>query len=187
MVLEAKVHGLPDLKAALAEIPRALRRRALREALAAGARLVRDASRRAAPILKASTFSGASALRRGVRAVGTLRRSISVRTSRRDRAAGNVGVFVNVRPVRGGKRGGNSPTDPFYWRWQNFGWNPARGRNNAARLGLRKRVHRKRDALATTVKQGARFLEAGAARLGDALQVFIQRIGPAIAKFNNRK
>ena len=44
--ITAKVRGLPDLKAALLAIPRELRRRALRTALAAGARAVRDEAKR---------------------------------------------------------------------------------------------------------------------------------------------
>jgi len=185
MVVEAKFRGLPDFKAALAEIPRNLRRRALREALAAGGRLVRDEMRRRAPILKTTTHAGASALRRGVRAVGTVRKAIVVRTSKRDRSAGNVGVFVNVRPAKGSNAGAKSPRDPFYWRWLNFGWNPASG-SSGGRLGRRGKRQR-RQVISAKLRQGARFLEAGAGKLGDALQAFVARIGPAIAKFNKRK
>jgi HK97 gp10 family phage protein len=159
--ISAKVSGLPDLKAALAAIPRELRRRALRTALAAGARAVRDEAKRRAPVLKASTYAGASAIRRGVRKPGTLQKAIVVRTSKVARRAGNVGVFVNVRPAKGGNRGAKSPNDPYYWRWQEFGWNSPGGS-----------------------KPGAKFLQAGAAKLLEALRIFGERIGPQLAKFN---
>lgn len=159
--ISATVTGLPELKAALLAIPRELRRRALRNALAAGARAVRDEARRRAPVLKASTYAGSSAIRRGVRKPGTLQKAIIVRTSKVARRAGNIGVFVNVRPAKGGNRGAKSPNDPYYWRWQEFGWT-SRGGD----------------------KPGARFLQAGAAKLEQALRIFIDRIGPQIAKFN---
>lgn len=157
----AKVRGLPDLKAALLAIPRELRRRALRTALAAGARAVRDEAKRRAPVLKTSTYFGSSAIRRGTRKPGTLQKAIVVRTSKLARRAGNVGVFVNVKPAKGGNRGAKSPNDPYYWRWQEFGWRSAGGS-----------------------KPGVAFLRAGAGKLMDALRIFQQRIGPELEKFN---
>ena len=63
-----------------------------------------------------------------------------VRVSRASKAAGHVGVFVNIRPAEGtqyvkhnllgvkyktikreSQRGARSPNDPFYWRFVNFG------------------------------------------------------------------
>lgn len=179
-VIGAKVTGIPELKQALRELPQKLRVRALRNALAAGARVVQRAARAATPVISAA----APAVLRGRRRPGTVRKAISVRTSRVARAAGNVGVFVNVRPakgakfktttttvlglrvkqrrqVRGSQRGANSPDDPFYWRFLNFG----------TRTGTRPFA----------------FLEAGVARLGDALRVFTERIGPQIQKLNRPK
>lgn len=149
-MIEAKVHGIPDLKAALASIVPKLRRRALRNALAAGARLVRDEARQKAPVLKPE-------LRVPYRKPGTVKKAITVRTSKVARRAGDVGVFVNVRPAKAGQRGAKSPTDPHYWKFLEFG----------------------------TVKMRARpFLQEGAKRLGDALQKFISVIGPQIEKLN---
>lgn len=155
-----KIGGLPELKAALLAVPRNLRRRALRDALAVGARIIRDEARRRAPVLRFTTYSGASVIRRGVRAPGTLRKAISVRTSKVARRGGDVGVFVNVRPAKGADRGTYSPRDPYYWRWQEFG---------------------------TIKKPGAGYLQAAGQRLGDALRAFTARIGPAIGKFNTTK
>lgn len=156
-MISAKVHGIPDLKAALAGIVPKLRVRALRNALAAGARVVqREARAKAAPVLSAASVP----VRKGYRKSGTVRKAISVRTSSIARRKGDVGVFVNVRPAKRGQRGAKNPNDPFYWRWLEFGANhmPAR-----------------------------EFLQAGGKRLGEALQVFKRTIGPQIAKLNKPK
>ena len=170
-MIEARVTGIPDLKAALAGIVPKLKVRALRNALAAGARVVQKAGRGATPVIDAAAL----AVRKGYRKPGTVRKAISVRTSKVARAAGNVGVFVNVRPAKGAKyitqgrqrllkrasqRGAKSPNDPYYWRWIAFG---------------------------TRYMRPFPFMQRGADVLPQALQVFIAKIGPAIAKLNNPK
>lgn len=181
-MIAAKVHGLPDLKEALRQLVPKLRRRALRNALAAGARVVQKEARAKAPVLSPASL----AVRKGERASGTVRKAISVRTSKLATRAGDVGVFVNVRPAKKGARGGKVPTDPFYWRWINWGWNAARASDGLGRAGKRaRRALRK----ATTLKRipGRHFLEAGATKLEEALQVFIKAIGPQIEKLNKPK
>ncbi len=153
--ISATVRGLPDLKAALLTIPAKLRRRALRNALAAGARVVRDEARRNAPVLTLG-----NQLRAPYRTPGTVRKAITVRTSKLATRQGDVGVFVNVRPAKKGQRGAKSKTDPFYWRWLEFG----------------------------TSKMAARsFMQPAQAVLQQALQVFLQKIGPQIQKLNGGK
>jgi HK97 gp10 family phage protein len=176
-MIEGKVTGLPDLKEALAGIVPKLRRRALRLALAAGARVVQKAARAKTPALNASSLM----VRKGWRASGTVKKAISVRTSKLSSRRGDVGVFVNVRPLPGAKyktvkglfggqrrvlvkasqRGAKNPNDPFYWRWLNWG----------TKRGVR----------------AVKFIEAGATKLPVALQVFIAKIGPAIEKLNKPK
>lgn len=179
--LDVKVRGIPDLRAALSSIPAKLRVRALREALRAAGLVVRNAARARAPVISAS----APAVRLGYRKPGTLRRAISVRNSKIARQQGDVGVFINVRPapgakfktlrsatgglklrlkVRGSQRGAKSPTDPYYWRWVNFGHKTKGGH----------------------MVPGTHFLEAGADRLEAALGVFQARIIPAIERLNQR-
>lgn len=154
MPFEAKVQGLPDLRAALQGIAPKLRRRALRNALAAGARVVRDAARAQAPVLNTAARSAP------YRKPGTVKGAIAVRTSKVARKRGDVGVFVNVRPAKGPARGARSTRDPFYWRFLEFG----------------------------TSRMGARaFLQPAGAKLAQALSVFLQKIGPAIAKLNGGK
>jgi hypothetical protein len=50
-----QVKGLDELKRKLADVPKALRKRVLRNALAAGAREVRDVAKRNAPTLSLGT------------------------------------------------------------------------------------------------------------------------------------
>jgi HK97 gp10 family phage protein len=123
-MIDVKVLGIPELKAALNSIVPKLRVRALRNALAAGARLVQRQARAATPVLSA----GSLAVRKGYRTPGLLRNSISVRTSKLARRRGDVGVFVNVRPAKRGARGAKNPLDPFYWRYIEFGTAKLRAR-----------------------------------------------------------
>lgn len=121
-----KIEGLNELKQKLAEIPRSLRRKVFQSALRAGANIVRDEARRRAPTLKSP---------RKYRKPGTLKKAIVVRTSKFDTRAGNVGVFVNVKPAKGAvykkgslikesQQGSKSENDPYYWRWIEFGRKP---------------------------------------------------------------
>lgn len=155
-----EVKGLAEAKAALAALPNKLRVRAIRLALAAGARIVRDVARRAAPCLFLATPT---------RNPGTLQRAIAVRTSKVARRRGDVGVFVNVRPLKGkaiaqfksstGLGGGKNPNDPFYWRFVNFGTRKMAARN---------------------------FLAAGARELPAALDKFSATLGPQIQRLNDK-
>ena len=111
-----RIEGLDNLKRKLAEVPKAMRKRVLRNALAAGAREVRDVAKRNAPVMTLGT-----SLKAPYRKPGTVKQAIRVRTSKADRRAGDVGVFVNVRPAKSGQRGARNPNDPFYWRFLEFG------------------------------------------------------------------
>lgn len=157
-----QVRGLDEFKRKLSELPKVMRARVLRNALAAGAREVRDTAKRNAPVL-----SLGGAMKAPYRKPGTVRDAIRVRTSKADRRAGNVGVFVNVRPLPGNKytrttrqtlfrgtvkgwalktrsqRGAKNPNDPFYWRFLEFGT-----KKMAARPFLQKATDRLPQALA---------------------------------------
>lgn len=151
-MIETTVTGLPDLKRALADLVPGLRRRVLRNALAAGARVVRDDAKQRAPVLQPT-------LRAPYRTPGTVKKAIVVRTSKVARRRGDVGVFVNVRPALKGARGAKSKTDPFYWRFLEFG---------------------------TRFMAARPFLQPAAARLGQALAAFTKSLGPAIARLNTK-
>ncbi len=184
----AAIEGLDAAIATLKGLPDKLRKRALRNALAAGARIVRDAAKRATPVLSASD----PAVRKGWRKPGTLKKAITVRTSKAARRAGNVGVFVNVRPAKGAKfsggkqvrasqRGAKNPNDPFYWRFVNWDINPAGFDRRKEGKAERRRLNK---IGAPKQRKGVRFLEAGAAKLGAALDAFKQAMGPVLAKIN---
>lgn len=175
-MIEAKIIGIPDLREALRGVVPKLRVRALRNALAAGARVVQKAAQGATPVINASDLM----VRKGYRKPGTVRKAISVRTSKVSRREGNVGVFVNVKPAKGAQyrttrdafglktrtlkrasqRGAKSPNDPFYFRFLNWG---------------------------TRHIKPFGFLEKGAEQLPQALRVFLSKIGPAIEKLNRPK
>jgi HK97 gp10 family phage protein len=147
-----RIEGLDNLKRKLAEVPKAMRKRVLRNALAAGAREVRDVAKRSAPVLTLGT-----SLKAPYRKPGTVKQAIRVRTSKADRRAGDVGVFVNVRPAKAGQRGAKNPNDPFYWRFLEFG----------------------------TKKMPARpFLQRATSALPKALTIFQERIAKWINETN---
>lgn len=147
-----QVKGLDELKRKLAEVPKAMRKRVLRNALAAGAREVRDVAKRNAPVMTLGTSLSAP-----YRKPGTVKQAIRVRTSKADRRAGDVGVFVNVKPAKAGQRGAKNPNDPFYWRFLEFG----------------------------TRKMAARpFLQRATSALPKALTIFQERVAKWINETN---
>lgn len=150
MVAEVKIEGFDELAKKLREMVPAMRKRVVKNALSAGARLVRDDAKRNAPVLSASVNAP-------YRKPGTLRSAIRVRSSKQARRAGDIGVFVNVKPAKSGLRGAKSNSDPFYWRFLEFG----------------------------TRKMSARsFLKPAAAKLDEALAIFQTQVGRWIEKVN---
>jgi HK97 gp10 family phage protein len=116
--ITVRLQGVEELKRVLARVPDKLRRKGLLKALRVSARLVRDDARLAAPVRQTRKINHRP---------GTVKRAISIRTSKFARRAGDVGVFVSVRPLRGarqirlGAAGANNPNDPYYWRFLEFG------------------------------------------------------------------
>lgn len=153
---KVSISNLAELKTALKGLPDKIRRQALRNALAAGARWIRDIGRAAAPVMDMPTKR---------RKPGTVRDAIVVRTSKFARQRGDVGVFVGVRPLKGsrqkklGRAGRNNPNDPFYWRFLEFG---------------------------TRFMPAHPFLTRAAQQLGRAVDIILAKAGPAIEKLNKR-
>lgn len=155
--ISVSVQGIDAMNKALANAAKSIRTKAVRLALSKAGRLIRDAAKSSAPVLARPTKN---------RKPGTLKAAISVRPSKFSRQQKNEGVFIGVRPLRGartrklGKAGANNPNDPFYWRFQEFGW---------------KNV------------PGQRFLSNAAASKGDAaVQVFMQSVIPQIERLNKK-
>lgn len=179
--VSGRITGLDEAVRALKEIVPKLRVRAIRTALAAGARVYRDEAKRLTPVLSVAVRSRAGVRRNP----GTVRNAIRVRTSKQAKRAGDVGVFVNVVPAKGAafktvkgtallglvktrtrvqtrasKRGANSPTDPFYWRFIEFG---------------------------TRKMRAFGFLQASArSQGGAALSRIVAALGPAVEKLNQK-
>lgn len=198
--IEVRIQGLEEVMAQLRAVPAKLRVRAIRNALSAGARIVRDEARQAAPVLAEPDPR---------RTAGTVRNAIVVRTSKQARRAGDVGVFVNVRPLKasqvraykaGGGKAASNPRDPFYWRWLEFGRQARGSRISAAArrvvrhpgdraalyFGAVRFVRPQKLQRAVGALPAVGFLQRSARRLGDALRQFVQVLGPAAEKLNNR-
>lgn len=152
--IEVKVGGFDALRQALVDAPETIRVKAVRAALRKAGSVFKSAAQAAAPYLVVATK------RRGV---GTVKKAIIVRNSKFARRAGDEGVFIGVRPLRGarqktlGKAGANNPNDPFYWRFLEFG----------------------------TKKMTARpFLSPATSKASEAVAVFMGSVIPQIEKLN---
>jgi HK97 gp10 family phage protein len=117
--IELKLEGVDELLAALRGMPQKLRNRAIRAALRKAARVISVDAKSRTPVMLAPV---------PFRRPGTVKRRISVRNSKFARQAGDEGVFVGVKPLRGradtrryGKASSRNPNDPFYWRFLEFG------------------------------------------------------------------
>ena len=181
--ITVKLEGIGELRRALAALPDKLRRRALVTIMRAGGRVVLKAARAAVPVL---------ATPNAYRTRGLLKRRLSVRVSKQDRRAGDVGVFVNVKPVKGG--GAKNPLDPYYWRFVAFGTKPhdikpktAKALYSGARMvGADLHGGRFFKMVKHPGTQARNFLEAGAAVLPAALAEIQRAAVPAIEKLNKR-
>lgn len=152
--ITVQLHGVDELKRALAQVPDKLKKKGLLKALRLAGNVVRDTARRAAPVLQTPTPR---------RKPGTVRRNIVVRPSKSARKAGDIGVYIGVRPLKGartrtlGAGGPQNPNDPFYWRYLEFGTKK-----------MRKRP----------------FLSVGATKLEQAAEVFMREATAAINQLN---
>lgn len=130
-----KLEGIDALKKALADATKTIRTKAVRSALRKAGQVVSKAAKQAAPVLRVPTKT---------RTPGTVKKAITVRGSKFARQAGDEGVFIGVRPLRGsrqkklGKAGAKNPHDPYYWRFLEFGT-----KKLAARPYLRKAADEK--------------------------------------------
>jgi hypothetical protein len=152
--------GLDAFIAKMAELPKALARKALRPSLLAGAYVAQKATVEAAPRLAKPVY------RKGklIRTPGLLKSRIKVRTSKEATREGNIGVFVNVKPAAPGERGKYSPLDPFYWKFVTF----RTKKNSGSASGY------------------VPFMQIGARKLeGEAFDAIKRDLEPRIQEFNN--
>lgn len=154
-----KLEGIDELKRALADAAATIRKKAVRGALREAGKVIQAAAKANAPMLK---------LPAPHRKAGTVKKNIMVRASKFARRAGDEGVYINVRGIRGaariakfGKASAKNQNDPFYWRFLELG----------------------------TKKMAAQpFLRPAAESKGqEAIAVFMKSVIPQIQKLNKRK
>lgn len=167
-----KLEGVDELKRALAGAAKQIRTKAVRAALRDAGRVIQKAARMNAPVLKTPTKH---------RKPGTVKQAISVRASKFDRRAGNDGVFISVRPLRGsrqkklGKAGATNPNDPYFWWWQELGWVPRGPKKKKSGRHTNPRV------------PGKKFMTNAAREKGqEAVKIFMSRVIPQIQKLNDK-
>ena len=179
--ISLKLEGLDNLKRVLADLPNNLRRKALTKALRAAGKVVLDEAKARVPVLKTAT---------PYRRAGTVKKAIKIRVSKMDKRQGNVGVFINVKPLTkaqigtfkatAGKKasGATNPNDPYYWRWLEFGH----------KIVPRSSKRLKQRHMAATGRVAARpFLRPAADKLEEAKRVFERTVLPEIAALNKGK
>lgn len=121
-----KVSGVAELAAAMRDLVPSLRRGPAMRALRAGAKPVLERAKTETPILAAPVYRDGKMIRRP----GTLRNSLEVRRSKDTAKTGDVGVFVNFKPLEKSaitafkndtaRKSSQNPDDPYYWRWVIF-------------------------------------------------------------------
>ena len=121
-----KVSGAAELAAAMRELVPNLRRGPALKALRAGAQPVLERAVAETPMLAQPVVRNGKTIRNP----GTLRRALRIRTSKDTAKTGDVGVFVNFKPLQKsavtafkndtGRKSAENPDDPFYFRWVIF-------------------------------------------------------------------
>lgn len=205
---KVQIKGLNEFRAKMIQLPAQLQKKHMRTMMRDAMKLVRDDARANAPKLSAPV------LKNGVptRLPGTLRNAISVRTSKTEDKAGNVGVFVNVRPLPGNvyrsagtktnkdgytsrryvlvkksQRGEDNPRDPYFWRWIEFGTKArtsVRGRSEKDGKGGKRWVPSGKGANRGSVR-AYKFLQGAADKLQAAADKFSANLQAWVAKANN--
>lgn len=173
MAVEAEIIGLDGLEKALDGIEKKLRRKVLGDVLKKAMVPVREAMRSKAPVLNRRTAKTKT------RTVGLLKKKISIRSSKVDKKAGNIGFFVNVTPAKGANAGAKSKTDPFYWRFINKGWTPGNRRKKD------KNKKTRTVKVPTYSKPGKKFIQAGAPKLTESLKIVEEEFEKFIRIQNN--
>lgn len=152
------IKGLAEFKAKLADMPAKMQKGVLRTLMREAMMVVRQDARANAPRLAKPVLKNGVP----VRLPGTLQKAISVRTSKAEEKAGNVGMYVNVRPLKGNtykragsfinkngnkqaryllvkksQRSADNPRDPYYWRWIEFGTKDRKTKSGKSRGSVR--------------------------------------------------
>jgi hypothetical protein len=124
--MAAKILGLEELRKEMLNLVPEMRRGPARRALKLGADPVLAKAVLETPQLARDKYVRGVLVRR----VGTLKRALKIRTSKETAKNGDVGVFINYKPLKKGaiadfkantgRKASQNPDDPFYWRWVVF-------------------------------------------------------------------
>lgn len=148
MKVTVKVEGLADLNRRLTELPKAIQGRPLRTAVAAGGRVIQQEAKARVPV-----------------DTGLVRDRIRVMSMRQEQRNARAEVVVGVRRV--GKvskkvQKNRRRTDPFYWRFIEFGT-----KFKPARPFLRPALENKRTEAVEAIRERlAKRIEIEAQKLG---------------------
>ena len=159
MASNVEILGIEKLKFALENVEKKLRTKAVKDALILGAGPVAKQMRKNVPVLKTRKSKTKTRTR------GLVKSRIKIRTSSVDRRKKDIGVFVNVKPAPKGQRGAKSKTDPFYWKFINYGWSPG----NRQKTTKRKKPRTVKAPLYSI--RGVKFIESGATKLPESLKI----------------
>lgn len=170
-----RLTGVDDLRAALRDLDRSMRRKVLRSALRSAARVIQTDAKARAPVLKEPARW---------RLPGTVKRSIVVKASKLARRKNMVGVYVTVKASKARVKK-DARADPFYFRFLEEGWIPRGPFRKLRGSDRKKRAARKAEA---HKRISYPFLgPALQAKSQAAVQAFEREVLPAIAKYNKRK
>lgn len=141
MKVTVKIEGLADLNRRLTQLPKAIQGRPLRTAVAAGGRVIQQEAKARVPV-----------------DTGLVRDRIRVMSMRQEQRNARAEVVVGVRRVEKNTR----RTDPFYWRFIEFGT-----RFKPARPFLRPALENKRTEAVDAIRERlAKRIEIEAQKLG---------------------
>lgn len=176
MADNVELKGLDGLEDALKSIEKKMRTKEVSAMLIKGAEVVKAEIKRNTPVMR----GGAKKNKTKTRTAGLVKKRVLIRKSSVDRRHGNIGVFVNVRPTKKENRGAKSRLDPFYWRFINQGWTPG---NRQKTAGKKKRPRVVKQA--TYSIRGKKFMQSGAPKLSESLQI-IERLFMIFIESKNR-
>jgi len=162
MADNVELKGLDGLEDALKSLEKKMRTKEVSAMLIKGAEVVKAEIKRNTPVMR----GGAKKNKTKTRTAGLVKKRVLIRKSSVDRRQKNIGVFVNVKPAKKENRGAQSRLDPFYWSFINQGWTPG---NRQKTAGKKKKPRIVKQA--TYSIRGRKFMQSGAPKLSESLQI----------------
>lgn len=124
--IQLRIRGAAAARERLLAVTPLLRAGIVKRALRAGAKVAYKVAYAETPQLPAPVYRNGRMIRRP----GTLKRALRIRDSKDVNRTGNVGVFLNYKPLKPtvistfkattGRPSSENPDDPYYFRWVIF-------------------------------------------------------------------